>query len=78
MLFRYTGETRLDIDGHNYAKTLEAIGRFDGAGFYGRPSYYWHRARKLAHYAKERFVAGRYVDRVMKMCAESPGADASA
>ena len=72
MLFRYTGEKKLVIDEDNYANTLEAIGRFDGAGFYGRPSYYWHRARKLAHYAKERFVARGFVERVLKRC--QPGA----
>ena len=68
MMFRYTDESRLVVDGRNRERTLSAIERFDGGRFYFRPVYYWQRARKLAGYVQERIKAGAFVRRVLERC----------
>lgn len=68
MLFRNSGNCRLEIDQKNYERTLDDLKLADTVPYLLRPRYVVDRVVKLASYGREHLTAGRFVDTLIQKC----------
>jgi 2-polyprenyl-3-methyl-5-hydroxy-6-metoxy-1,4-benzoquinol methylase len=78
MLFRHTGNCRLQIDSRNFQRTIDQLRRADFVPYFSRPRYVLDRIRKVAGYAREHLQAKAFVDGLIEECRKETSARSSA